>query len=115
MRNIWRRGVSSVLPGTLSFAILLLLWEWLVRLLAVSPLILPPPSQIIQEFIKRADQISMHAAVTLVEVISGLCIGVGFALVISLLISEVPLFRRAIYPLIMAKQVVPTVVFAPIL
>jgi len=115
MRSVWRRGISSVVPGVVSFAIVLLGWEELVRLLSVSPLILPPPSQIFEEFIKRADQIPIHAAVTLFEAVSGLCIGVGFALVVSLLISEVPLFRRAIYPLIMAKQVVPTVVFAPIL
>src|SRR4051812_12772382 len=49
------------------------------------------------------------------EAVSGLLIGAAFAIVISLLITEIPLFRRAIYPLILIKQVVPTVVFAPIL
>jgi NitT/TauT family transport system permease protein len=47
--------------------------------------------------------------------VTGLLIGAAFAIVISLLITEISLFRRAIYPLILIKQVVPTVVFAPIL
>jgi NitT/TauT family transport system permease protein len=49
------------------------------------------------------------------EAFAGLVTGVAFAMVCSFLILEFTTFRRAIYPLIMAKQVVPTIVFAPIL
>jgi NitT/TauT family transport system permease protein len=115
MQASWRQQLSAFTVPTASFAIVLLLWEASVRLLSVSPIILPPPSAVAREFVKRSDQILIHSAVTMYEATAGLVIGVTFALVSSFLIFEIPTFRRAIYPLILAKQVVPTIVFAPIL
>jgi ABC-type nitrate/sulfonate/bicarbonate transport system permease component len=110
-----KQRLADYLSPAVSFGALLTLWEVLVRWLGVSPIILPPPSRVIQEFVKRFDQILFHSAVTMFEAFAGLVVGVLFALICSFLISEVPTFRRAVYPLILAKQVVPTIVFAPIL
>jgi ABC-type nitrate/sulfonate/bicarbonate transport system permease component len=115
MQSKARRRFAEFVPPAISFAAVLVLWEGLVRLFAVSPIILPPPSRVIEEFIKRSDQILLHSGVTMFEALVGLVVGVAFALVCSFLISEIPTFRRAVYPLLMAKQVVPTIVFAPIL
>ena len=115
MPFLTQRRVAEIVPPVLSFGLVLLLWEGLVRLFSVSPIILPLPSTIGQEFVKRSDQILFHSAVTMFEALAGLVIGIIFALISSFLISEIPTFRRAIYPLILAKQVVPTIVFAPIL
>jgi NitT/TauT family transport system permease protein len=115
MQARWRQKVSAFAVPTASFATVLLLWEALVRFLSVSPIILPPPSAVVQEFIRRSDQILIHSAVTMYEAAAGLAIGVTVALISSFLIFEIQTFRRAIYPLILAKQVVPTIVFAPIL
>jgi NitT/TauT family transport system permease protein len=108
MQATWPQKLSAFIVPTASFATVLLLWEALVRLLSVSPIILPPPSAVVREFIRRSDQILIHSAVTMYEASAGLVIGVTFALISSFLIFEVPTFRRAIYPLILAKQVVPT-------
>lgn len=107
--------LSAALPGTVTLLAAVTLWEMIVRVLKVSPLILPAPSKIALEFIKRADRLPEHAWTTAVEAVVGLLIGVSVAISISFLISEFRFFRRALYPLIMAKQVVPVIVFAPIL
>jgi len=110
-----QRRLAEIVAPVVSFGLVLLVWEAGVRLFNVSPIILPPPTRIGQEFIKRFDQILFHSTVTMFEAFAGLVVGVTFALVSSFLISEIPTFRRAIYPLILAKQVVPTIVFAPII
>lgn len=105
----------AALPGVISIVSVLALWEALVRLFAISPIILPAPSRIGVEVVRQADTLLWNGLVTMYEAVAGLLIGSAFALVISILITEIALFRRAIYPLILIKQVVPTVVFAPIL
>lgn len=115
MKYSFRRKALQFIPPLASFGALILIWELLVRWLAVSPVILPAPTRVFQEFVKRSDEILFHSAITMFEAFAGLVTGAAFAMVCSFLILEFTTFRRAIYPLIMAKQVVPTIVFAPIL
>jgi NitT/TauT family transport system permease protein len=90
-------------------------WELIVRMFGVSPLILPAPSRIAVELYAFSDRIVFHAAVTLTEAVCGLLIGASAALFIALALTAQPLLRRVMFPLLVATQVVPSVVFAPII
>src|SRR5262249_51786226 len=79
-----------------------------------SPLILPAPSRIALELYALSDRMVFHAAVTLTEAICGLVIGASCALTVAVLMTALPLLRRIMFPLLVASQVVPSVVFAPI-
>ncbi len=113
--NRIKKQVLASLPAVLACLFLLVAVELFVRVFAISPLILPRPSRIFAEFIKRLPTFPEHIATTLTETICGLTLGAAFAIILALLITEVPMFRRAFMPLIVAQQVLPIIIFAPLI
>ena len=93
----------------------LVIWELIVRAFQVSPLILPAPSRIAAEFPAISGNILRNAAFTLGEAVSGLALGATMALIAAVALSALPPLRRVTFPLLIASQVVPSVVFAPII
>ena len=93
----------------------LVVWEVAVRTLQVSPLILPAPSRIVEEFPAISGNILRNTVVTLTEAVSGLVLGATAALIVAIALSAMPPLRRMTFPLLIASQVVPSVVFAPII
>lgn len=106
---------SDVTTGLLSAAAVLLLWEVLVRLLAVPRFILPAPSEVVVEAVSRRGLYAHHAWVTFYETLAGflLAIVVGVGTAIGIVYSR--FFQNATYPLIVALQIVPKVAIAPML
>jgi len=106
-----KRYTGTLLTLMIAFA----LWEALVRLLHVPTYILPPPSRIISVFCTHFLLLLAHAGVTLIEVILGMLFGVcgGFALAIVIFYSRT--LENAIYPLIIASQMIPVFAIAPLL
>src|SRR5262249_53309556 len=88
MKYSFRRNALQFIPPLASFGALIMIWELLVRWLAVSPVILPAPTRVFQEFVKRSDEILFHSAITMFEAFAGLVTGVAFAMVCSFLILE---------------------------
>jgi NitT/TauT family transport system permease protein len=107
-------SVGRLIAPLSSFVGVVAAWEIVVRAFDVSPLILPAPSRIALELYALSDRMVFHAAVTLTEAICGLVIGASCALTIAVLMTALPLLRRLMFPLLVASQVVPSVVFAPI-
>ncbi len=109
------RWWSAVAPPVLAMMTLLLLWEGLVRLLAVPRWLMPPPSQVVATFFNSLDILRLHIGVTLLETALGfaLALVVGFGLAFA--IDASPLLRRMIYPLLVASQTIPIVAIAPLL
>lgn len=105
----------ATLPALLVTFLFLVLIEAIVRVFAVSPIIFPRPTRIFQEFVKRIPTFPEHIAVTLTEALCGLALGSFFAVALSLLVTEVPAFKRAFMPLVVAQQVLPIIVFAPLI
>lgn len=83
--------------------------------LALEPFLVPSPAEIATSLWENRSLLAENAWVTLQEILLGLLIGLaaglGFAVLLRL---SLPL-RRAVYPLIVASQAIPVVVFAPIL
>lgn len=115
MHEQMKRYLAAVLPPLCGLIVVMGLWEGAVRLFDVSLLILPPPSRIAAEFVAHFGEFVKNAIPTATEAVTGLAIGTISAIVFATVISEVHLLRRAIFPLLVAQQVVPSVVYAPIL
>lgn len=101
-----------------SIALLLLLWEGVVRLSPNLPsFILPPPSLIARRFAQVLVDGSLirHAGVTLLEVLLGLLSGSLLALCIGYLLAKSALLERVLSPYLVASQAVPVVAIAPLL
>ncbi len=110
-----RRWAGRLLPPVLTIIALLLIWEGGVRLTGVPRRILPAPSAVGEVLISDAAILRDQAWVTLVETAIGFALAMVVGLGFAMLIDRSPLLRRAIYPLLVASQTVPSIAYAPLL
>jgi putative hydroxymethylpyrimidine transport system permease protein len=109
------KRLTSVVAPIVLLLILLAAWESAVRLFDLPRYILPAPSRIAGAFVSHFPSLLHHASVTLAEVVLGLLLGGlgGFSLAVAVFYS--PILERALYPLIIASQMIPIFAIAPLL
>jgi putative hydroxymethylpyrimidine transport system permease protein len=89
-------------------------WELVVRLGAVDPLLLPPPSDVARALWTDRGDLAGDLGVTTREVLIGLLLAVAAGVAIALAMHLSPLARRALRPLVIGSQAVPVPVIAPL-
>jgi NitT/TauT family transport system permease protein/putative hydroxymethylpyrimidine transport system permease protein len=109
-----RRAPAILAPAALILA-LLGAWQLYVRLGAVNPLILPPPSAIADSLLHDRSLLWSNFTVTAGEALAGIGVALLVALAFAGTIHVSPSLRRAIYPLLIASQAIPLVLIAPLL
>jgi NitT/TauT family transport system permease protein len=114
-----RRGLRDRPELFLSCGFLLValaLWEGLSRLGVLHEIILPAPSQILEGIwtVVTLEGFPWEIGTTLLEVFVGFLLAVVLGVGIGIITGTFELFRKSIYPYIVAFQVIPKVVFAPI-
>jgi len=94
----------------------LAVWETLSRLEVVHEIILPAPSQILEGTwtVVTLENFHRELGTTLLEVLVGFLLALVLGVGIGIFTGTYELFRKSIYPYIVAFQVIPKVVFAPI-
>ncbi|MFZ1473122.1 MAG: ABC transporter permease [Anaerolineae bacterium] len=114
-RQAFRR--ARVLMTALGLALFLLGWEALVRWQDYAPYVLPGPGLVWRKFaIVLADgTLLWHSTITLGEVVAGLALGVGVAILLGYAIAKSHLLDQLLSPYLVALQAVPIVALAPLL
>ncbi|MGQ9674476.1 MAG: ABC transporter permease [Chloroflexota bacterium] len=113
-RSWWQRRNAVVAPAAL-FALLLVVWETVVRILNTPNWLLPGPSQILLAAWETRELLWMHSGQTLYETWLGLALALVAGLLLAFAIDSAPLLRRTLYPLLVASQTVPIIAIAPLL
>src|SRR4029077_4214474 len=96
------------------FALLMLAWEFAVRLTGIKEYLLPPPSRVWTEFVKRFDPVMASAWVTTQEIIAGYLLAVAVSVPLALWIAYSRFMENAIYPVIVFLQIIPKIAVAPL-
>jgi len=98
------------------FVVVVLVWEFGVKLFDVDAFVLPPPSAIAESLWTQLtdDLFWGHFWVTAQETLAGFAIGVVVALTLGTMISQVPILEKTLMPYIVAFQTVPKVALAPL-
>jgi putative hydroxymethylpyrimidine transport system permease protein len=110
------KRILQGLPAALLLLALIGIWELYVDLKGPTfSLILPPPHQVAKSLYTDRSLLWSSFLVTAQEVLLGILVAVAMGAVLSVAIHFSPTLRRATYPLIIASQAVPVVVFAPVL
>ena len=108
MRRVAQAWPSLVLlVGSVAF------WELSVRLAHVPDYLFPSPVAVARSLRDDVHLLADATVVTLREVVAGYLVGV--ALVIAVVLHFSSALRRALLPLLLLSQAVPTVLLAPIL
>ena len=107
--------MRSKLPAVVAVAVLLVLWQ----LASVSGLIpaylLPSPVKVFQALYNDRALLAEHALVTLQEALYGLVLGVAIGFFFAVLMDAFEVLYRAVYPILILSQTIPTVAIAPLL
>lgn len=103
-----------VLPLTAILTILIL-WQAVSSLELVPRFMLPSPIDVVKALINDFPLLMSHSGVTLLETFIGLIIGIVIGFFLAVLMDRFGHLRKALYPLIVLTQTIPTVAIAPLL
>lgn len=114
MRKRMQRIMDYGIP--LSAVVILLLFWQILHMAGVLPeYMLPSPVQVVRAFVEDFPLLMQHVGVTLWEAFAGLAIGIGLGFVVAFLMEYCHVLYRALYPVLVITQTVPTVAIAPLL
>ena len=105
------RAVPPILVGL----VILVTWELYVRLMGVSPIVLPSPTRILGALLDFRDLALRHTIPTVTETLVGFGVSVLAATAAAVAMDQVGWLRRAFYPLLVGSQTIPIVAVAPLL
>ncbi len=83
--------------------------------LNLDPLLIPSPAEIATALWDNRSLVAENAWVTMKEIFFGFLIGLAVGLAFGFLLRPFETLRLTFYPLIVASQAIPIIVFAPIL
>lgn len=108
-------SIISKISSVLALLTVVLIWAGATGFSLVPSFMLPSPRAVAQAFIGDVSTLMRHAAVTLTEAFLGLLFGVLLAFVLATLMDRFPLLYKALYPLLVITQTIPTIAVAPLL
>lgn len=96
------------------FALLFLLWEHAVRIFGIKEYLLPPPSKIWAEFLKRSAATLDAAWVTSQEILGGYALAIVVSIPLALAVVRYRFVENAVYPVVVFLQIIPKIAIAPL-
>jgi len=96
------------------FVAFFVLWEALVRITGMKPVILPPPSLIFVTMVKQWPYLIQHTWPTALAIIGGFLVAAvsGFTLAVAITYSR--WINELVYPFLIVSQVLPKIALAPL-
>jgi ABC-type nitrate/sulfonate/bicarbonate transport system permease component len=110
-----RSWAGRLLPPIVFSALVLCGWQLVVTLGDLRETILPRPTVVASHIYDERTLLLDNAWVTLKEILVGFALALVVGLTLAILISASGLIERAVYPWMIASQMVPIVAIAPLL
>lgn len=107
--------MSRVWPPLALLAAAVGLWELVVRAAHVPDYLFPAPTAVAASLANDAGLLGRATLVTVREIVLGYVLAVGVAIAIAVVLHFSAALRRALLPILVLSQTVPTVLLAPIL
>lgn len=109
------QNITNKTAPVIAVAVIILIWFLCNNFEIVPAYMLPSPLDVAKAFINNFDVMLKQAAVTLQEAIYGLGIGIVLAFIVAALMDRFSFLRKAIYPILVITQTIPTIAIAPLL
>ncbi len=109
------QSITNKIAPFLAIACILILWQTLSGTGTVPKFMLPSPADVVLAFIKDFPLLMQHMGTTLTEAFWGLSLGIVLGFVVSVLMDRYVIAYKAIYPVLVITQTIPTVAIAPLL
>lgn len=109
------QNITNKTYSVAAIAILVIIWQMLSSTGIVPSFLLPSPVEVVQAFIKDFSLLMEHAKVTLAEGFLGLFLGVAIGFLAAVLMDHFQAVYKALYPIMVITQTIPTIAIAPLL
>ncbi len=110
-----RSITSSKAPAFIAVVLLLVVWQIVCVSGLVPGYMLPSPVDVASVFVTEFPILGGHLVVTLQEAFLGLFLGVTIGFVFAVTMDTFDILYRALYPILVISQTIPTVAIAPLL
>ena len=108
------RSIGNKIAPIVFILILLIIWDIIVNVGGIEKYILPAPTDVIEVLIKDFKTMIPHILATLYEGMVGFLIAIALSIILAVIMDMVPLIKRALYPVLVISQTIPTVALAPL-
>lgn len=109
------QSITNKAAPAAAVAVILIIWYICCDNEIVPAYMLPSPADVFKAFIGNFDVMMKQAAVTLQEACYGLGIGIALAFIIASLMDRFNFLYKALYPILVITQTIPTIAIAPLL
>lgn len=114
MKKKFQNIIDKIAPFII-IIIILILWQIMSVIGIIPKFMLPSPLAVVKAFIKDFPLLMLHTKITLIEAFLGLGIGIILGFVMAVIMDKYDFAYKAIYPVLVITQTVPTVAIAPLL
>jgi len=114
IKNTFGAAVAAKLSPLAGICVFLGVWEVAVWLFKVPAYLMPPPSGVLEVFVKEFPKLVHHGWVTTYEMLLGFAMAVAIAVPLAIGITSSHRFDRFVTPQLLFFQVVPKVAIAPL-
>jgi ABC-type nitrate/sulfonate/bicarbonate transport system permease component len=104
---------DKLIPAVFS-GILILIWYFTVESGYIKEFTLPSPIGVIKALFDILPDLRVHIAVTLQEALAGFFISIALSIILAILMDNIEIARKAVYPLLIVSQTVPIIALAPL-
>lgn len=109
------QNIIGKLAPIVSLLVLSALWLFVSEGEIIPSYMLPSPVDVVRAFIADFSVLMSHAFVTVQEALYGLAIGTGLGFIIAVLMDRFDFLYKALYPVLVITQTIPTIAIAPLL
>ncbi len=109
------QNIIYKISSVFAIAIILAVWQLFSTAGIVPKFMLPSPADVVIAFFSDLQLLMSHAGTTLTEAFIGLSSGIILGFFVALIMDRFQIAYRAIYPVLVITQTVPTVAIAPLL
>ena len=109
------QNITNKIAPILSITFIFIIWLFVGKNNIVPTYMLPSPLDVINVFFTDFHTLLTHLAITLQEAAYGLIIGVIIAFTMAIIMDRFIFLKKALYPIFIITQTVPTIAIAPLL
>lgn len=109
------QNTGNKIAPVIAIVAVLIIWFLVTGSDLIPSYMLPSPVDVFSALVKDFGTLMRHASVTLREAFAGLGIGIAISFVIAMLMDRFVFLYKALYPLMVITQTIPTIALAPLI
>lgn len=109
------QSITNWMAPCIAVVLLLAVWQIMCLTGALPSYMLPSPVQVVQALMVDFPLLMEHAKATLQEAFIGLFIGIAGGFLLAAMMEQCSILYKALYPILVITQTIPTVAIAPLL